>query len=173
MATTYTLISSVTVGSGGASSIDFTSIPADYTDLVVKLSVRDNSAAVGNAYNLQFNSDTNGNNYAHILLYAINGSTVGTEKNTTNGYLNYISSANATSSVFSNSEIYIPNYLSSNYKSASHEGVAENNGSDGRLGLNAYLWSSTSAITSIQIKAYSPQTFVQYSTAYLYGISNA
>jgi hypothetical protein len=30
---TYTLINSVTVGSGGAANIEFTSIPATYTDL--------------------------------------------------------------------------------------------------------------------------------------------
>ena len=40
MATTFTKIASVTVGSGGASSIDFTSIPSTYTDLCVKLSTR-------------------------------------------------------------------------------------------------------------------------------------
>ena len=37
MANTYVLISSSTVGSGGAASIDFSSIPATYTDLVLKL----------------------------------------------------------------------------------------------------------------------------------------
>jgi hypothetical protein len=41
MATTYTLInSSVTVGSGGAADIEFTSIPATYTDLLLVLSGR-------------------------------------------------------------------------------------------------------------------------------------
>jgi hypothetical protein len=34
MATTYEIIASVTVGSGGAANIEFTSIPATYTDLV-------------------------------------------------------------------------------------------------------------------------------------------
>ena len=33
MANTYKLIASNTVGSGGSSGIDFTSIPATYTDL--------------------------------------------------------------------------------------------------------------------------------------------
>ena len=173
MATTYTLISSVTVGSGGAASIEFTSIPATYTDLVIKLSARDSSAAIGNAYNLQFNSDTSGNNYAYVLLYGISNLATGSEKTTTNGYLNYINSANATASTFGSAEIYIPNYRSSNLKSMSHEGIAENNGTDGRQGLNGYLWNSTSAITSIQIDAYGAPTWVQYSTFYLYGISNA
>jgi hypothetical protein len=40
MANTFTLIASSTVGSGGAASIDFTSISSTYTDLVVKLSLR-------------------------------------------------------------------------------------------------------------------------------------
>jgi hypothetical protein len=173
MATTYTLISSVTVGSGGAANIEFTSIPATYTDLVVKLSVRDSSAANANAYILQFNNDTTIGNYKYVLLYGINGSTVGSE--TFNQYyLNYVSSNNATASTFSNTEIYIPNYTSSNFKSASQEGVGENNASDGRLGMDAYLWSSTSAITSLKILPSSGgATYVQHSTAYLYGISNA
>ena len=40
MATTYTLISSVTVGSGGAANIEFTSIPSTYTDLLLKYYLR-------------------------------------------------------------------------------------------------------------------------------------
>jgi hypothetical protein len=36
----YEAIATVEVGSGGAADIEFTSIPATYTDLVVKLSVR-------------------------------------------------------------------------------------------------------------------------------------
>jgi hypothetical protein len=42
MATTYEIISSVTVGSGGAANIEFTSIPATYTDLYVLASIRSN-----------------------------------------------------------------------------------------------------------------------------------
>ena len=40
MAVTHNLISTITVGSGGAASIDFTSIPQTYTDLLVKISLR-------------------------------------------------------------------------------------------------------------------------------------
>jgi hypothetical protein len=36
MATTYEAIATVEVGSGGAANIEFTSIPATYTDLVIK-----------------------------------------------------------------------------------------------------------------------------------------
>ena len=37
---TYKLIASSTVGSGGASSIDFQNIPGTYTDLIFKISER-------------------------------------------------------------------------------------------------------------------------------------
>jgi hypothetical protein len=45
MANTYTLISSVTVGSGGTCNIEFTSIPATYTDLVHLFICRNDSSA--------------------------------------------------------------------------------------------------------------------------------
>ena len=45
MANTYTLIASNTVGSGGAASISFSSIPSTYTDLLVKISTRDNTGS--------------------------------------------------------------------------------------------------------------------------------
>ena len=51
-------ISTVTVGSGGVSSIDFTSIPQTYTDLLLKLSFRVNSSNTDNYFNLNFNSNS-------------------------------------------------------------------------------------------------------------------
>lgn len=42
MAITYRAIATVTVAAGGASSIEFTSISQTYTDLLLKVSLRDN-----------------------------------------------------------------------------------------------------------------------------------
>ena len=60
MANTYTLISSVTVGSGGASSIEFTSIPSTYTDLLLNFSGRSNTnqASGGFACKIEFNGSS-------------------------------------------------------------------------------------------------------------------
>jgi hypothetical protein len=44
MAYTYSKIASVTIGSGGSSSINFIAIPQNYTDLILKLSARDDTA---------------------------------------------------------------------------------------------------------------------------------
>ena len=175
MATTYTLISSVTVGSGGTSTIDFTSIPSTYTDLVLKISSR----TTRTNYNyselvIQVNGITSTSNYTTMILLGNNGSAVSFTA-TTYAQLSYISTNKTTSGIFGSTEVYIPNYTSSNKKSMSVDGAAEVNGTDNAMGLNAILSNDTGAISSIKLFPATNEsaTFVQYSTAYLYGISNA
>jgi hypothetical protein len=52
-------ISTVTVGSGGISAIEFTGIPQTYTDLLIKLSLRSNqNANTGENLRLRFNGSS-------------------------------------------------------------------------------------------------------------------
>jgi hypothetical protein len=172
MATTYEAIATVTVGSGGASSIEFTSIPATYTDLLVKVSLRDTrtDSPVTDTL-LTFNNSSSG--YSVRGLYS-NVSTVGSFSSSGAAYIagtyeNTSQTGNA--STFSNSEYYIPNYTSSNNKSVSIDGVTEKNvSSDIYMSLVAGLWSNSSTITSIKLVPMYSLSYVQYSTAYLYGI---
>jgi hypothetical protein len=166
MATTYTLISSVTVGSGGAATIDFTSIPSTYTDLLVSTSLR--ITAASGSTNITFNSNTS--NYTNRWLQG-DGSSA-TSGNNAGRFAEVPNYSGYTASTFSNSQIYIPNYASGNNKSYSSDTANENNATQAYMYLIAGLWSNTSAITSIQLSP-SSGNFVQYSTAYLYGISNA
>jgi len=171
MATTYTLISSVTVGSGGAASIDFTSIPSTYTDLLVSMSLRSAGTGVSTRYaSVTFNSNTS--SYTYRRLYG-NGSNAGSD----NGSLRIIGTINGsttTANTFSNLQLYIPNYAGSNNKSYSCESAEENNATGAELDMIAGLWSNTAAITSIKLESDQGSfNFAQYSTAYLYGISNA
>ena len=173
MANTYTLISSVAVGSGGAANITFSSIPSTYTNLLIKLSSR-SAAAVNLGYiNIRFNSDT-GNNYAYKAVGGTGSSLFNNDATSTSSIFTITSGANTTANTFGNAEIYIANYAGSNYKSVSIDGVSENNASEGYSQLVAGLWSSASAITSIQLSdIFNAANLLQYSTAYLYGISNA
>lgn len=166
------LISSVTVGSGGASSIDFTSIPSTYTDLKLVLNARTNRSAVNNNCFITFNSSS-ASNY-NDRYFQGDGAAVSTssDTNTTSIYIGGVPGNSATTSTFSNIEIYIPNYAGSNYKPLSVDAVAEDNSTTAISNLIAGLWSSTSAITSLSINA-ATFNFVQYSTAYLYGIKNS
>jgi len=169
MATTYTLISSVTVGSGGAATMSFTSIPATYTDLLIKLSTRDTISQTSANIKITFNSSSSG--YSERLLIGTGSIAASLNQSTT--FLNYIygTAALDTASTFGNGEVYIPNYAGSNNKSISADTVTENNDTFAYCALDAGLWSDSAAITSITIAA--ATNFAQYSTAYLYGISNA
>ena len=169
MATTYEAIATVEVGSGGAADIEFTSIPATYTDLLVKVSARSTDGSWQGMY-MRLNGATT--NYSSIYLDGT-GSSVGSGVITSTGlYVSTIGGTNATSSTFTNSEIYIPNYTSSNNKSLSADGSAENNAIAAYLNLIANLWSDSAAITSILLYS-AAGNIAEYSTATLYGIKNS
>jgi hypothetical protein len=168
MANTMTLISSVTVGSGGAASIDFTSIPSTYTDLQLVMSLRQNQA--NNNVRITINGGTTG--YSERVLYGTGSSTGSTSASTTYFNLMYSDGSAETASTFGNLQMYISNYAGSTNKSISVDGVYENNATAAVAALTAQLWANTAAITSISIVPASA-LWVQYSTAYLYGVKNA
>ena len=175
MPDTFIKIASVTVGAGGASSIDFTSIPSTYTDLVVKLSGRtayNNIAGSISAY-VRFNGDT-GSNYSGRRVIGTGSSATSDNSSTTSFISTFLDITAYTANTFGNAEYYIPNYAGSNRKSISVDGVTEHNATLSYAALVAGLWTGTAAITSISIFP-EPTTgnFVQYSTAVLYGIKNS
>ena len=165
MANTMTLIQSVTVPSGGSASIDFTSIPNTYTDLCLKMSIRAVNDVADS--NIRFNGSTTG--YNDRWLYA----DTTTAASTTNSAIDIlVNRSTYTSSTFANSEIYIPNYAGSAYKSVSADSVTENNSTAALRHLDAGLWSNTAAINQVTILMASGN-IAQYSTAYLYGVKSS
>jgi len=165
---TYAEIASVTVGTGGAASIDFTAIPSTYTDILVKLSARSesNGANFWAAIDMKLNNSSSNFTYKELLgasdlgVYSSSGST---------GRFTWMVDNNATANTFGNAEIYIPNYAGSNNKSISVDFVTENNGALGLSQFSAALWSVGSAINQLTLTPASGD-FAQYSTAYIYGI---
>lgn len=169
MATTYTLIASTTVGAGGTSSIDFSSIPSTYTDLVLKISGRTSESSVYGGIYISFN----GTSYNSTGKVIEGDGSAASSFSFTNGAIAFIAGNTATANTFGSTEVYIPNYTSSNYKSYSSDGVGENNATLALAHLDAGLWSNTAAINQITLKPYTTNTFSQYTTATLYGISKS
>jgi hypothetical protein len=172
MANTYEAIATVTVGSGGAANIEFTSIPATYTDLLIKLSVRTSASAnaQNTALNLSINGVTTNRSWRRIDGYS--GTTVDST-NGTSALVGTLGGSLVTANTFASNELYIPNYAGSNNKSFSAETASEDNSATSNdLELLAGLWSNSAAITSLTFSAGSGN-FVQYSTATLYGIKNS
>ena len=169
MPITYTAIASTTVGASGSSNIEFTSIPSKYNDLQIVLSGKQ---SVGGAALVKMTFNNSTSNYSNRDVLGTGTSVVsdsGAVLGTTSIRIGFLTSTDYTANIFSNISIYIPNYTGNVYKVSNADAVNENNATTAYYGLFAGLWSDTSAITSIKL---TPEngSFVQYSTATLYGI---
>jgi hypothetical protein len=161
----YESIATVTVGSGGTSTISFTSIPATFTHLQLRIFARDTTAA-NQSMAVTFNSDT-GSNYSSHRLYG-SGSGVGADAQP-NASLMLLGVYTNDGDNFSPTVADILDYANTNkYKTLRTLSGWDNN-SSGRLFCMSGSWRSTSAVTAITI---TPEThaFTQYSSFALYGI---
>jgi hypothetical protein len=150
-----------------AASVTFDNIPqSGYTDLKIVMSTRSSSTNVTGFVTAAFNGSTA--NFSIRGLYGT-GSGVGSFTTPSN-FVGELVGNGSTASTFSNLEMYIPNYRSSNFKSYSVDSVAENNATQAQSGLTAGLWSSTAAITSVTFTTNSGN-FLAGSTFSLYGIA--
>ena len=163
MANTYTLIEAKTLGSSTA-SVTFTSIPQTYTDLKVVYSARSTQASIAVGVAFTFNASTS--NFSSVVLYGDGATAAGFNSAR---YAGSVTGSTATANTFNNTDIYIPNYTSSNYKSYSVDSVTENNATESYAYLASGLWSDTTALTSLTLTP-DNGSFVQHSTFYLYGI---
>ena len=168
--TSFESIATVTVGSGGAANVEFTSIGTDWTHLQIRGIARTTESAENTICYLQFNSDTTSGNYyghglygtgADVTAYALDGSYYAS--------LSVIPGASATASIFGATVIDILDYRNTNkYKTVRNLSGNDRNGS-GQVRLASGLWMSTSAITSIKLVPIA-NNFAQYSHFALYGI---
>jgi hypothetical protein len=163
---TYTKIATVTVGSGGSATINFSSIPQTFMDLKLVWSAR--SARVANTDDMVIGfNGVNTNLTGRYLWGTGSAAQSGTD---TQVLVGEYPTANSTASTFSNCEVTIPNYTSANYKSFGAETVGENNATLAYATIAAGLWSSTAAITQVTLKTGSASNLTEFSTATLYGI---
>jgi hypothetical protein len=168
---TYTIISSATVGAGGQAAIDFTSIPQTYTDLAVRYSTKYTGVGA-NTMRITFNNNSSGYTY-RTAEQSGSSSASFTVSSAAYGYGGYVNGTSGTALTFTTNEIYIPNYAGSNNKSFSSDYILPNNSTSNVYEIMiAQLWANTSAITSVKLIPES-NLFAEYTTAYLYGISNA
>ena len=173
----YESIASVTVGSGGSSTVTFSSISASYTHLQVRLIARggrtDSDTAAGGLY-IQLNS-----NYLtsqHQLRG--NGSATAAIANSgglSNGALVlWVPASNATSGIFGAGIVDILDYANTNKTKVVRILSGDDINGGGYLALGSGLWNSTSAITSITFGSTDGiGTIPQYSSFALYGIKGS
>ena len=163
------LIQTVTVGSGGAASIEFTGIDQTGQDLQILVSARSQVSGLWASLDLQFNNDT-ATNYGYVTLLGRSDSGVATIAASPANIRaqEAVGGQSTTANTFSNSSTYISNYTSSNAKSVSGDFVNENNATAARQLIVAGSYSGTSPITSV--KLFMSSNFAEYSTASLFKI---
>lgn len=164
------LIETITVPSGGSTSINFNNIPQGFTNLQLLYSARSSgTGSIEGELRARYNADS-GNNYTkfHWLYYG-NGAMSHTQQiNLDYAYLGWTSGGGTTSTIFGIGVVDILDYSSStkNKTTRSHTGIEI--GTNGYAGLNSTLWYSQNPITSITLFT-NNTTLQEYSIFSLYG----
>jgi hypothetical protein len=158
------LIETKTLGTAAA-SIEFTSIPQTFTDLLVICSLRASNAVF--ARNITF--FVNGVEQSGARVLRATGSL--TRSDTTVPLINGAVGSSATANTFSSNQIYFPEYSgTSRKKTYSVDTVTENNAIEAHQVIAAGLYDSTNAITSLTFTN-TGNTILADSTISLYGIT--
>ena len=163
-----------TVGAGGASSITFNNIPQTFNDLMLSVSVRTTDTSLSNyVSDCLFRLNNVASGYSSTWLRN-NGGSPSTFRATGQNWGSGLAGNGRLTTVnsFANSELYLPNYISSNFKPwMTHSSTESNTANFDSTNYSvAGLWSNTAAITSIYL-ADGYANFAQYSTFTLYGIT--
>lgn len=173
MPSTYTLISSNTLSSDAA-TVTFSSIPSNYTDLVLKISARGDAAGLSSLLMVGFNSTSLNTSCTYLYSQYSSGTVAsGRDSAATSAGFGYFNGSTSTSNTFGPIEIYIPNYASSSTKQIGSTAMYENNGAQAYGWAQASFVNSTAPITSINLSRLIANNFLAGSSFYLYGISKS
>lgn len=173
--TNFESISTVTVGSGGASDITFSSIPQGYAHLQIRgIAKWSDTSNDRQLLKIEFNSDI-GNNYSRHLMGGNGTGTFvdGVASTTARAGARLISSNASYANTFTAYIFDILDYTDTNKYTTVRTlgGFDTNGGSFQEVVLGSFLWQNTAAITSIKLLPGSAN-LAQYSKFALYGIKD-
>lgn len=170
-------ISAITVGSAGAASVTFNSIPATYTHLQIRAIVRSAAAGTSIGANTRFyvNGDTTSANYTYHRVSG-NGTsaTAAGGTNLPGAYPGSVTPENgALSNLFAGYVIDILDYANTNKNKTIRSLAGSDANGSGVIWFGSMAWLSTSAVTSLSFNIESGANFTQYTQFALYGIKGA
>ena len=164
-------IATVTVGSGGASSITFSDIPGGFQHLQVRgiWRITENVAA-DEWLAVQLNGDTTGGNYAYHSLYGA-GASATAEAGTSATRVSLGPKDGRTANVYGAFVVDILDYASTSKNTVMRTFGGYDANGVGVVGINSTLWKNTNAVTSLTVLPDSAgRTLKQYTAAALYGL---
>ena len=163
----------VSVGSAGASTITFSSIPSTYKHLQIRAIARTARNEPEDYIYLRFNSDT-GNNYAWHNIEASGSNVVANPiPSTAQIFTIFTTTAQSGANIFGTGIVDILDYENtSKYKTVRTLTGDDKNGS-GFMVFASGLWQNTNAVSTITLTNHGATNFQQYSQFALYGIKGA
>jgi hypothetical protein len=178
--TAFESIATVTVGSGGSSSISFSSLPTNYKHLQLRYMARSNRGIATDAPIFRFNGNSTSSNYA---MHSLDGDgtsatafaeTSAAPNNFGGMRFNTITAASASASIFGVGILDIFDYNSTDKKKTIRSlGGNDRNGSGSVELFSGFYLANNDALTSFTITPYGGSSIVEYSHFALYGIKEA
>jgi len=166
-------IATVTVGSGGASSAIFDNIGSTFQHLQLRMCARSTRSFTSDGIIIQFNTDTNANNYFRYHYLYGDGASAGAGNVGTgvqaNLYVADVPAATATASAFGGVVVDLLDYASTSKNKVSRSFAGFDRNGAGVVQLFSGLWINTSAITKVTISC-SNANLAEFSTLALYGV---
>ena len=163
-------IATVTVGSGGASTIEFNSIGSTYQHLQVRGISRNSGAINESQMYVYFNGVESGTAYAQHLLSGDGAAATASGTASTSGVPSGLTTgSSASASIFAGFVLDILDYASSSKNKTTRTFTGSDRNGGGIVRMASGLWASTNAITSMRFYPASGN-FVQHTTFALYGI---
>ena len=165
-------IETTTVGSGGVSSVTFSSIPSTYSHLQIRATVRGGFAGVEEQFRVRFNGSTSG--YASHWLEGDGSSAyAGNTWGDSEILLRYVAAGGSAASIFGVLVLDILNYANTSKNTVTRTLMGYDRNGAGKVTLCSGLWNNTSAVSSILLTPKDGTSWAQYSSFALYGIKGA
>ena len=151
-------------------TVTFSSIPATYKHLQIRMLGRTTASAISSNVQITFNSDTTAGNYTFHRLIG-DGTSASSYGQSGLDYIILFAGGNAASNIFGVGVLDIVDYANTNkFKTTKIlTGLERNSGTEDFVMFRSQLWRDTSAITSITFTP-SSGNLAQYSSFALYGI---
>jgi hypothetical protein len=166
----YESIATTTVGSGGTSTVTFSSIPSTYKHLQVRIIGKTNRALNRDGAKVTFNSDTSSSYIDHYLYGTGSSAAAGYDAAAPASGIYRLSGNTSATDIFGAIVYDILDYANTNkYKTCRYLGGVDLNGA-GEIYFGSNLYIKTNAISSITFAPIVGTSFLQYSQFALYGI---
>jgi hypothetical protein len=173
----YDALATVTVPSGGLSTITFAGIPTGYKHLQIRYIARASGSVAYDFPRIRFNSDTASNYSWHVVRGDGNSATAAAGATQSTGYLPAITGATAASNIFGVGVTDILDYAATNKaKTVKTLGGYDANGVAAfNISFSSSAWykntsSVYEAVNSIDLTVDGGSNFAQHSQFALYGV---